>query len=109
DGLSAKAKRDLAAKNGGIADTDYTPAATERMFEVASAPSSLPPGQVASRIKDVAQLQSARDNQLVGYGLVIGLSGSGDSLRNSPFTEQSIRAMVENLATATEGGSARAK
>ena len=44
-----------------------------------------------SRIKDIARLQSARDNQLVGYGLVIGLQGSGDSLRNSPFTEQSIQ------------------
>jgi flagellar P-ring protein precursor FlgI len=62
-----------------------------------------------SRIKDVADLQSARENQLVGYGLVIGLQGSGDSLRNSPFTEQSIRAMLENLGIATEGGSARAK
>ncbi|TIU45411.1 MAG: flagellar basal body P-ring protein FlgI, partial [Mesorhizobium sp.] len=60
-------------------------------------------------IKDIAQLQSSRDNQLVGYGLVIGLAGSGDSLRNSPFTEQSIRAMLENLGIATEGGSARAK
>ncbi|MFU0505479.1 flagellar basal body P-ring protein FlgI [Pseudaminobacter sp. NGMCC 1.201702] len=62
-----------------------------------------------SRIKDVADLQSARDNQLVGYGLVIGLQGSGDSLRNSPFTEQSIRAMLENLGIASEGGRARAK
>ncbi len=62
-----------------------------------------------SRIKDIAMLQSARDNQLVGYGLVIGLQGSGDSLRNSPFTEQSIRAMLENLGIATEGGRARAK
>ncbi|WP_258045700.1 flagellar basal body P-ring protein FlgI [Mesorhizobium sp. NBSH29] len=62
-----------------------------------------------SRIKDIAQLQAARDNQLVGYGLVIGLQGSGDSLRNSPFTEQSIRAMLENLGIATEGGRARAK
>ncbi|WP_245484384.1 flagellar basal body P-ring protein FlgI [Mesorhizobium sp. M7A.F.Ca.CA.004.06.1.1] len=70
---------------------------------------SVPPGQVAARIKDIAQLQSSRDNQLVGYGLVIGLAGSGDSLRNSPFTEQSIRAMLENLGIATEGGSARAK
>ena len=54
-------------------------------------------------------LQSARDNQLVGYGLVIGLQGTGDSLRNSPFTEQSIRAMLENLGIAMEGGRARAK
>lgn len=62
-----------------------------------------------SRIKDVADLQSARENQLVGYGLVIGLQGSGDSLRNSPFTEQSIRAMLENLGIASEGGRARAR
>ena len=54
-------------------------------------------------------MQSARDNQLVGYGLVIGLQGSGDSLRNSPFTEQSIRAMLENLGIASEGGRARAR
>ena len=54
-------------------------------------------------------LQSARDNQLVGYGLVIGLQGTGDSLRNSPYTEQSIRAMLENLGIALEGGRARAK
>lgn len=66
-------------------------------------------GGAIAAIKDIAQLQSARDNQLVGYGLVIGLQGSGDSLRNSPFTEQSIRAMLENLGIAMEGGSSRAK
>ncbi|MCZ8544456.1 flagellar basal body P-ring protein FlgI [Mesorhizobium qingshengii] len=110
DGLTPKAKRELAARNGGVYDDpEYDPATTSRMFRVSSGPSSLPPGQVASRIKDIAQLQSSRDNQLVGYGLVIGLAGSGDSLRNSPFTEQSIRAMLENLGIATEGGSARAK
>ncbi len=67
------------------------------------------PADAASRIKDIATLQAQRDNQLVGYGLVIGLQGSGDSLRNAPFTEQSIRAMLENLGIATEGGRARAK
>jgi flagellar P-ring protein precursor FlgI len=66
-------------------------------------------GGLVSRIKDIASLQSARENQLVGYGLVIGLQGSGDSLRNSPFTEQSIRAMLQNLGIASEGGRARAK
>jgi len=66
-------------------------------------------GGALSRIKDIAVLQSARENQLVGYGLVIGLQGSGDGLRNSPFTEQSIRAMLENLGVAMEGGRARAK
>lgn len=62
-----------------------------------------------SRIKDIAALQSARDNQLVGYGLVIGLQGTGDGLRNAPYTEQSIKAMLENLGIAMEGGRARAK
>lgn len=109
DGLTDKQKRAIAAEKGGFVETDYDPATVARMFEVAPAPSNLPPGQIAARIKDVAQLQSARDNQLVGYGLVIGLAGSGNSLRNSPFTEQSIRAMLENLGIATEGGSARAR
>jgi flagellar P-ring protein precursor FlgI len=68
---------------------------------------ALPAGAV-SRIKDIATLQSSRDNQLIGYGLVIGLQGSGDGLRNSPFTEQSMRAMLENLGIATEGGRVRA-
>ncbi|MEQ1954276.1 flagellar basal body P-ring protein FlgI [Mesorhizobium sp. CN2-181] len=62
-----------------------------------------------ARIKDIAQLQSSRDNQLIGYGLVIGLKGTGDGLRNAPFTEQSIRAMLENLGIASEGGRSRAK
>lgn len=109
DGLTDRQKRAIAAEKSGFVETDYDPATAARMFEVAPAPSNLPPGQIAARIKDVAQLQSARDNQLVGYGLVIGLAGSGDSLRNSPFTEQSIRAMLENLGIATEGGSARAR
>ncbi len=87
-----------AGKNHQLAD-DYSGG------DVQFRPSSGP----ISRIKDIAMLQSARDNQLVGYGLVIGLSGSGDSLRNSPFTEQSIRAMLENLGIATEGGRSRAK
>ncbi len=70
--------------------------------------SALPLRGLAARIKDIAILQSSRDNQLVGYGLVIGLKGSGDGLRNSPFTEQSMRAMLENLGIATEGGRMRA-
>lgn len=108
--LSASQRRALAAKDGGaIGDPGYDGGTGARMFQVSAAPSALPPGQVASRIKDIAQLQSARDNQLVGYGLVIGLQGTGDSLRNSPFTEQSIRAMLQNLGIATEGGQARAK
>ncbi|MBD9385933.1 flagellar basal body P-ring protein FlgI [Rhizobium sp. CG4] len=62
-----------------------------------------------SRIKDIASLQSGRDNQLIGYGLVVGLQGTGDSLRSSPFTEQSMRAMLQNLGITTQGGQANAK
>ncbi len=62
-----------------------------------------------SRIKDIATLQSVRDNQLVGYGLVIGLQGSGDSLRNSPFTEQSIRPCCRTSASPPRAVQARSK
>jgi flagellar P-ring protein precursor FlgI len=67
------------------------------------------PAFAAARIKDVASLQSGRDNQLIGYGLVVGLQGSGDSLRSSPFTEQSLRAMLQNLGISTQGGESRSK
>ena len=62
-----------------------------------------------SRIKDVASLQAGRDNQLIGYGLIVGLQGSGDGLRSSPFTEQSMRAMLQNLGISTQGGQSAAK
>jgi flagellar P-ring protein precursor FlgI len=51
----------------------------------------------ASRIKDIADFEGVRDNQLVGYGLVVGLNGTGDSLTNSPFTKQSLIGMLERL------------
>jgi flagellar P-ring protein precursor FlgI len=63
----------------------------------------------SSRIKDIASLQSGRENQLIGYGLVVGLQGTGDSLRSSPFTEQSMRAMLQNLGISTQGGQSNAK
>lgn len=68
-----------------------------------------PPALAVSRIKDIATLQNSRDNQLLGYGLVIGLQGTGDGLRNAPFTEQSIRSMLESMGIASEQGSARSK
>ncbi|WP_198945052.1 flagellar basal body P-ring protein FlgI, partial [Brevirhabdus pacifica] len=49
------------------------------------------------RIKDIASFEGVRENQLVGYGLVVGLNGTGDRLRNSPFTEKSIEGMLERL------------
>lgn len=50
-----------------------------------------------SRIKDIASFEGVRQNQLLGYGLVVGLNGTGDRIRNTPFTEQSIEAMLDRL------------
>ncbi len=54
-------------------------------------------GFAAVRIKDISTLQGVRDNQLIGYGLVVGLQGAGDTLRNAPFTEQAIQSMLDRL------------
>ncbi len=58
-----------------------------------------------SRIKDIANIEGVRENQLVGYGLVVGLDGTGDSLNNSPFTKQSLESMLERLGVNTRGAS----
>lgn len=61
--------------------------------------------QAASvRIKDIADFEGIRDNLLVGYGLVVGLNGTGDALNNSPFTRQSVESMLERLGVNTRGG-----
>src|SRR5688572_3642063 len=62
-----------------------------------------------SRIKDIVSVQGVRSNQLVGYGLVIGLGGTGDSLRNSPFTEQSLRSMLDRLGINLRGQEPRSR
>lgn len=49
------------------------------------------------RIKDIVTLQGVRDNQLVGYGLVVGLQNTGDTLRNSTFTEQALQSMLDRM------------
>lgn len=56
-----------------------------------------------TRIKDIVDFEGVRDNQLIGYGLVVGLNGTGDSLNNSPFTEQSLISMLERLGVSTRG------
>ncbi|MDR3440790.1 flagellar basal body P-ring protein FlgI [Telmatospirillum sp.] len=55
------------------------------------------PAAATSRIKDIADFEGVRDNMLIGYGLVVGLSGTGDGLDNSEFTKQSMIAMLERL------------
>lgn len=59
--------------------------------------SLLPAHAATSRIKDIVQVEGIRDNLLVGYGLVVGLNGTGDSISNSPFTKQSLIGMLERL------------
>jgi flagellar P-ring protein precursor FlgI len=59
----------------------------------------------AVRIKDITALRGARDSQLIGYGLVIGLAGTGDSLRNSPFTQQALGAMLDRMGINVRGSS----
>lgn len=54
-----------------------------------------------SRIKDIVNIEGVRDNLLVGYGLVVGLNGTGDSLQNAPFTQQSLVGMLERLGVNT--------
>ena len=51
----------------------------------------------AERIKDLAQVAGVRENQLVGYGLVVGLDGTGDQTSQTPFTVQSIRSMLTQM------------
>lgn len=60
-----------------------------------------------ARIKDIVDVEGIRDNQLVGYGLVVGLNGTGDSLNNSPFTRQSLQAMLERMGVNTRGENLR--
>jgi len=52
------------------------------------------------RIKDIASFEGVRENHLIGYGLVVGLLGTGDKLANSPFTRESMRGMLERLGVA---------
>ena len=60
-----------------------------------------------ARIKDIVDVEGVRENQLVGYGLVVGLNGTGDSLNNSPFTKQSLQSMLERLGVNTQGENVR--
>jgi flagellar P-ring protein precursor FlgI len=60
-----------------------------------------------SRIKDLANIEGVRQNQLIGYGLVVGLNGTGDTLNNIPFTRQSLQAMLERLGVNIRGQTIR--
>ncbi len=59
------------------------------------------PASARSRIKDIVAFEGVRQNKLIGYGLVVGLNGTGDTLRNAPFTQQSLQSMLERLGVNT--------
>ncbi len=59
----------------------------------------------ADRLKDLASIQGVRGNQLIGYGLVVGLDGSGDQVRQTPFTQQSLTNMLSQLGITVPQGS----
>ncbi len=65
------------------------------------------PAFATSRIKDLANIEGVRQNQLIGYGLVVGLQGTGDTINNSPFTRQSLQAMLERLGVNIRGQTLR--
>src|ERR1700742_1966909 len=63
------------------------------------------PAQAQSpvNLRDLVSSEGVRTNQLVGYGLVVGLGGTGDTLRNSQFTQQSLSAMLERMGVNVNG------
>ena len=62
-----------------------------------------------SRVKDLVEIEGIRDNMLVGYGLVVGLNDTGDSLQNAPFTQESIQTMLERLGVNTGSANMQTK
>lgn len=61
------------------------------------------------RVKDLVEFEGVRGNDLVGYGLVVGLDGSGDGLRNAPFTEEILSSILERLGVNVTGEQLRPK
>ncbi|MBV8939563.1 MAG: flagellar basal body P-ring protein FlgI [Alphaproteobacteria bacterium] len=67
------------------------------------------PAASAARIKDIVHVEGVRENILMGYGLVVGLNGTGDKLNNSGFTEQSLIAFLERQGVNTRGTQLKTK
>ncbi|WP_374562179.1 flagellar basal body P-ring protein FlgI [Ideonella sp.] len=62
------------------------------------------PAEAAQRIKEVASVQGVRSNQLIGYGLVVGLDGTGDQTQQTPFTQQGITSMLQQMGITVPPG-----
>ncbi len=68
---------------------------------VATVTATITPVGAGTRLKDIIDIEGVRENQLLGYGVVTGLNGTGDSLRNCAFTRQSLESMMERLGINT--------
>jgi len=68
---------------------------------------SPPPAHAQVRIKDIVDVEGVRSNQLIGYGLVVGLNGTGDKLDNAVFTRESLIGMLERLGVNTRDQEAK--
>ncbi len=75
-------------------------------FTAASAAVWWPVEAHAVRLKEIASVQGVRPNQLMGYGLVVGLDGTGDQTTSAPFTAQSLNAMLQQLGITVPTGAA---
>ncbi len=74
--------------------------------DVAGTGLAMPPpedGALRVRLKDLVEFDGVRGNDLVGYGLVVGLAGTGDGLRNAPFTEEALATLLERLGVNVSG------
>ena len=88
DGGAAAAPLDLGRAGSGYRPLDTDPT---------------PTGEAIARIKDLVEFEGVRGNDLVGYGLVVGLDGTGDGLRNAPFTEEALANLLERLGVNVSG------
>lgn len=61
------------------------------------------PARAEVRLKDIVDVEGVRGNDLVGYGLVVGLNGTGDGLKNSPYTEEALSSFLERLGINVQG------
>ena len=67
------------------------------------------PAHGGTRLKDIIDVEGVRDNQLIGYGIVFGLNGTGDSLRNCAMLQQSLESMLERLGINTRDATLNTK
>lgn len=64
---------------------------------------SASPANAEVRLKDIVEIEGMRGNDLVGYGLVVGLNGTGDGIKNSPYTEEAFSGLLERLGVNIQG------